>query len=512
MAAMDTQGWLLDAFPDEAGLASQLGVDLTLEEESQTFSLLLDDVDWHLWQAGETLTCHLPKGQGSTEARCLLLGPTPGLPVSQTRLPGPPVFWWDLPAGSLQQALRKRLGLHALRVVLQVAVHRRILACRDDEGKILLRLELVQQSLQEAVSPVPQGPDRLLLRCRPLRGYEAVARQLLGRLQPWLGEAESIEDEASQWLAWANLNPAAELLPQPVPLQPDRATGPAILQLALLYWQQAGRYEPGILADVDTECLHQYRVNLRRIRSLFSLMKKALPDELASSLRRQLADLARPTGLLRDLDVLLLQEADYLAWLPATYHEGLRGLLRRVEQQRRKAQQQLQAHLTSETHARQCQALQQALQTPLQPEADSWGARPLCQAARERILRCHRRVRRLGRAITPQTPDEEVHALRIECKKLRYLLDFFASLFPAQALKPQLRALKQLQTILGDFNDYGVQQVFLAGLIEADTPVAQQAAVHGLVALLHRRQRAAAEQVMQALAAYAQQPLNLKEA
>ncbi len=59
------------------------------------------------------------------------------------------------------------------------------------------------------------------------------------------------------------------------------------------------------------------------------------------------------------------------------------------------------------------------------------------------------------------TEDEVVHQLRINCKKLRYLMEFFAPLFPENEIKTLIKALKLLQDNLGNFNDYSVQQIFL---------------------------------------------------
>jgi CHAD domain-containing protein len=57
--------------------------------------------------------------------------------------------------------------------------------------------------------------------------------------------------------------------------------------------------------------------------------------------------------------------------------------------------------------------------------------------------------------------------LRIECKKLRYLLEFFASLFPSKEMSKMIRQLKRLQDNLGEFTDLEVQQRFLLSVAEA---------------------------------------------
>jgi len=51
-----------------------------------------------------------------------------------------------------------------------------------------------------------------------------------------------------------------------------------------------------------------------------------------------------------------------------------------------------------------------------------------------------------------------LHRLRINAKKLRYLLEFFASLYPEVALARLVKELKGFQDVLGGFNDMELQR------------------------------------------------------
>jgi CHAD domain-containing protein len=66
-----------------------------------------------------------------------------------------------------------------------------------------------------------------------------------------------------------------------------------------------------------------------------------------------------------------------------------------------------------------------------------------------------------GRAITADSPDEALHDLRKRGKELRYLLELFGPLFPAGVVKPMVVALKDLQDVLGRFQDRAVQATLL---------------------------------------------------
>jgi CHAD domain-containing protein len=88
---------------------------------------------------------------------------------------------------------------------------------------------------------------------------------------------------------------------------------------------------------------------------------------------------------------------------------------------------------------------------------------------------------KMGRAISDDSPHEDLHELRKKGKELRYLLEFFAPLFPSKVTKPMVRSLKALQDTLGRFQDREVQAAMirdLAGEVAGDASSA-----HALMAM-----------------------------
>jgi CHAD domain-containing protein len=80
------------------------------------------------------------------------------------------------------------------------------------------------------------------------------------------------------------------------------------------------------------------------------------------------------------------------------------------------------------------------------------GSLTIHDAANKMIRGRLKRVLRDGRAITSNSPDEAIHALRIQCKRLRYLFEFFRPVY-GRRLKPFIATQKDLQDVLGDFQD-----------------------------------------------------------
>jgi CHAD domain-containing protein len=71
---------------------------------------------------------------------------------------------------------------------------------------------------------------------------------------------------------------------------------------------------------------------------------------------------------------------------------------------------------------------------------------------------------KMGQAIDADSPHEALHDLRKKGKELRYLLEFFASLYPPEVVKPMVTTLKGLQDVLGRFQDREVQAELLRAL------------------------------------------------
>ena len=86
---------------------------------------------------------------------------------------------------------------------------------------------------------------------------------------------------------------------------------------------------------------------------------------------------------------------------------------------------------------------------PQGPHAD----RSLGQVVRRRIVRAQTKLVERGRLIRPDTPAQQVHDLRKDAKKLRYLLECFATLLPDASRKRFVKRLKALQDNLGAHQD-----------------------------------------------------------
>ena len=275
----------------------------------------------------------------------------------------------------------------------------------------------------------------------------------------------------------------------------------------LLGTMEANR--PWIADHPDPEFLHDFRVAVRRARAALGQLKGLIPDGVRGRRRGEFAWLGAVTGEPRDLDVYLEEFPTLARLLPARERAALEPLREHLTRARADAYRELAAALGGSRYRRLVVGLEAFLEQPLPARPRSPHAlRPVREYAADRIWRAYRKLLRHGARITDQSPPEQLHELRKEAKKLRYLLEFFAGLFPPGKVRRALKALKRLQDNLGAYQDVHVQQTFLrerAGRLAAglEDPTPALLALGMLIERLERRARACRAEFVRRFAAFA---------
>jgi len=445
---------------------------------------ILDDADWHIWHKGMTLVNDKPNSYR------LLLDQQE---LSTSERSENPRFWWDFSSINFQRKLKKSLGLRALIPVTQLNFDITQYNLLNEDKKTVVRLETTSLLDNE------HNPAFFLVSVAPLRGYQKEFKLACG-----LCESLSIQPETNTSLK--RLMEAQGLIPPLVTtktygIKASQPTEEVIRKMLAQMFIEASRHEQGIIDDIDTEFLHDYRVSLRRTRSLLNLMKKCFSEQWQQQIKIKLSKLAQETNHLRDLDVFLLDRNRYTQMLPEQFASGLTQLFNHIQRQRDKAFKRVVTTLQSEAYTKSYNELQTLLQTP--PTYETAQARkPVGKIVLKRIRGRYHKICMHGRGINSDTPDELVHELRIECKKLRYMFDFFKEILDRQSSEKLTSQLKKLQNILGNFNDYSVQQSFLQDRLQEEKSESITAAINGLIAILYQRQRDERSKVESAFAAF----------
>lgn len=238
-----------------------------------------------------------------------------------------------------------------------------------------------------------------------------------------------------------------------IPNAMAHADEPVTLALQWIWIHELNHLEgqiPGVLEGRDEECLHQFRVSLRRSRALLKVLDKVMPPHV--QLASELKWLAQATGPLRDLDVHF---ADFRGWLgPVCSGPGL-AVLESIQERRNQAH----VELVTLLRGARCQELLCDWRRflgflPLNPSHRSATAVKLLPLLPKRVRKLSRRLCERGRSIRADSPDVDLHQMRIRGKRLRYLLEGFGPAFTHPCrLQGLIRALKDLQDVLGQHQD-----------------------------------------------------------
>lgn len=456
----------------QGDVAGGLHFALSPDEDAGAFEVL-DDFDRSLGRTGRVLIA----GPGRLEL--VTAGGLLSQPADAAR------FVPALAEGPVKQALADLSPLRRLLPQAGGRVQTAMLALLDDEGKTRARAAL--RFLRDGV-----GEDIALVQPRGLRGYGEALALLRDQL---LAHGGTVAD--GRLLRRHLLAPEGETYtakPE-IGIEPEDTAFDVASDIILAHLPVMRANEPGIIADLDTEFLHDYRVALRKIRSVLSLFKGVYGQGQTADLKARFSALMAPTGRLRDLDVYLIDRPALAALVPAPLQPGLQRMFALFEAERGVVQARLARELGAKSHHKEMTALFKLFNGRRLLRHGPAADRPAQDLARQLIWKRYRQITRSGANLTEATPDAAVHALRIHCKKLRYLLEFFAPAFPDPRFGAALRPLKRLQDSLGQFNDCSVQQdslrAFVAGL-DAAVPdrldIAQS--VGALIAALHSRQLA----------------------
>ena len=217
-------------------------------------------------------------------------------------------------------------------------------------------------------------------------------------------------------------------------------------------------------AALEVDELHDLRVALRRSRSLLRGFREVLGRDLQRHFGAELRWLGTATRRLRDLDVLQAALRE-----PSTGHATLATLLPEdrirldafLATERQRDAERLGRVLNSARLARLCRAWPVALARLLHQSIDGAPRLGLTvdSAMRRAIARLRRNVGDLERQRTPRA----LHDLRKQCKRLRYLVEPFTSLYPQAPIAALLADLKRLQTMMGEICDRNAQLALSGG-------------------------------------------------
>ena len=323
---------------------------------------MLDTFDGRVRRAGARLT-----RAGVNGTSTLAWQPRGGGSRLAVRLKQPVSFAWDLPDGPLQQVLAPVIGVRRLLAQADAEEYGSLLEILDDRGKTVARLRIESGRARLPMSRDAWQPLPTMVTLTGLRGYEDVYERLVPVIESRPGIESCPEGLHGVMLRQARRAGTRRCLSSPrVDLAPTvRAdVGARQIHLALLGILVAN--EPGLRANLDTEFLHDFRVAVRRTRSLLGQIRHVFPPDVVEHFSTEFSWMGRLTGPPRDMDVLVLALREHRGDVPAADMEALTAFLGEAQQQEH---QRLVEALDSDRYRRLLSEWEAFLERPVPSEA-----------------------------------------------------------------------------------------------------------------------------------------------
>lgn len=258
------------------------------------------------------------------------------------------------------------------------------------------------------------------------------------------------------------------------------------------------QHETGSRTGEDIEDVHDMRVSIRRMRSAMRLLEPYFKQKAIAPYMRRLRKIGQTLGSVRDLDVLIADLQKYAEGLPEESVTALAPVLDKLERRRISARERLNNALDRGAYRRFVQDFAAFLTTPGKGtyKDENGVVRPMQvrHVLPEMIYR-HLGTVRAYDAVIDDADLTTMHALRIEFKRLRYVVSLFGEVLGSSAAD-FITELKTIQDYLGRLNDLTVARERLTDLmgdLDAEIYADGRAVLQSYVEALEAEQKALRE-------------------
>jgi triphosphatase len=240
----------------------------------------------------------------------------------------------------------------------------------------------------------------------------------------------------------------------PVKLDRSMSCGEAFRVITASCIRQIIANEPGMCAG-HAEALHQLRVGLRRLRAATKAFAEITADPQQERIKTELKWVMKQIGPARDLDVLGTDVLEPLRQIN-TDDPDLAAAHRSYNEMRKQAHESAKRSIRSDRFLVDLAKWIEVGNWTTDPALKEVRERKITEHAAELLTRWRKRFRKRGKKLSDLSPQQR-HSLRMRAKDLRYVIEFFASLFPGRENEKRreaaLAALEKLQDTIGALND-----------------------------------------------------------
>lgn len=225
----------------------------------------------------------------------------------------------------------------------------------------------------------------------------------------------------------------------------------------------------GVKKARDIEYVHRMRVSTRRLRSILEVFEDCLPTKRGADWQKKVKGITKALGAARDSDVQIFSIVEIYKALPdPNMRPGIRRLILRLKQRRTRQQVQLLSSISELESSGLLEEMQAAFTSYSIRNAEVYLFTPeLYKRSFEKINAARLAFSSYENAIQDPLNISELHAMRIEGKNFRYILECFAPIY-SNSLKDPISTMKNAQDLLGNIHDCDIWSLELPKFLEKE--------------------------------------------
>ncbi len=279
-----------------------------------------------------------------------------------------------------------------------------------------------------------------------------------------------VEKEVTEDEAYKNKNLAIFGLPYEENEIKENGSVDTLMQVFERLLYDIYLYREKLLSGGDDEDLHQFRIACRKSVVLMGEFRLLYEEDKLLNHRIGLKNLINISNAKRDMDVLKSELSKIEGEMKVSHHQEAFDVLKeRVEKMLQKEHESIITYLQSKTCTNVLMSWKNYISDTNRTNISIYGKYPIHALSKymifQRFLKIKKRIKVLD---SKHNTSETLHKLRIEYKKMRYLLEIFVYLYEKKEIKKLLNEMKKLQNVLGLFHDSNQQKMIFEALLEKE--------------------------------------------
>jgi len=449
-----------EQFEQVLAALSELGYGVSERATETHIDRYFDTSEWSILRAGWTYRCRERRGHQKLTLKSL--GSKRGAVFTRDEIEQPlpdrlPPRIGLLPPGPVQKRLAEIVNGMRWQELFCVQSRRTVFAVTAPDNEAT-RLELdLDRAHISATKATPKASGRLdftELEVELKTGDAEAVETLANMLRDQVGLVPAQLSKFERGIQAAGLSTTRDET-----LQRERRLKEEdpVLDVVYRHFQRQVRalklHHPRAWEGLDPEGVHKMRVAIRRTRTVLRTFPHMIPMKVEDQLSVELRWLARQLGQARDADVCMDAFVRYEVALDETATAGIQRYETHLRKTTADAYTLLVETLASERYSMLIENLESfAANGPTSNMKSDFGGLRISDCAVDYLHRTVRKILIQGNRIAENSTARQLHKLRIEAKRLRYLLDFFSA-DNSEKWAGLITATRELQDLLGEHQD-----------------------------------------------------------